>query len=479
MMIKPEERDEEIVTFVDNGFSGGNIDRDGFCRMMKQVEEGRISKIIVYRLDRISRSLSDFVHILNILKKHGVRFVSSQESFDTSTPYGEMIVKILIVFAEFERQSIIERVTQAYSHRSELGIYMGGRRPYGFETVETEIHGIKTKMLDPVEHEIEHIRYIYENYAAEGVTLRGLMDELIENGMMPSDGSWSAAKLSAIMKNPIYVRADNAVYEYYASQNCRIVSDISAFDGLHGVQLYGKAKHEADDMSDMKIVVMLHEGIISSDVWLMCQKKLEKNRQIGNSASNSTSWLGGKVFCRKCGRIMRAVKGSRRKDGSVTRYFGCTGKSLNRICPGPDVPVYAASLEDAVYTLIGEKLSSLKEVGYRERRAPDEHLNRMKNRLSEIGIEEDRLVERMMNSALEDDMINLLNGRAKKLREERRVICEKIAESEGMREENESVIDLTEKWRSASYEEKKAAAGLLIHKIYIGADGDTEVVWNV
>ena len=87
-MIKPDEQSEEILTFIDNGFSGGNVDRDGFQQMMKLVERGKITKIVVYRLDRISRSLSDFVNILSTLKKHGVKFVSSRELFDTSSTYG-------------------------------------------------------------------------------------------------------------------------------------------------------------------------------------------------------------------------------------------------------------------------------------------------------------------------------------------------------------------------------------------------------
>ena len=153
-MLKPDERKEKILEFVDNGFSGGNLERDGFREMMALVERGKISKIIVYRLDRISRSLSDFVSVMEQFKKYNVAFVSSQESFDTSTSYGEMITKLLMVFAEFERQSIIERVTHAYQARSDQGIYMGGRRPYGFTFEDTVIHGVKTKKLSPLPEEI-------------------------------------------------------------------------------------------------------------------------------------------------------------------------------------------------------------------------------------------------------------------------------------------------------------------------------------
>lgn len=479
MMIKPDEKSEKVVTFVDNGFSGGNTDREGFQQMMKQIERGSIKKVIVYRLDRISRSLSDFVSILDTLKKYGVQFVSSQESFDTSTPYGEMIVKILMVFAEFERQSIIKRVTQAYAHRSDLGIYMGGRQPYGFTLIETEIHGIKTKMLDPIEREIGHIRYIFETYAVEGVSLRRLMDSLVKNGMLTQDGSWSASKLSAILQNPIYVRADNSIYEYYTARNCRIISDISAFDGIHGVQLYGKTRHEAADMSDMKIVVMPHEGIVSSDVWLACQKKVGRNKQIGNSISNQTSWLGGRVFCKKCGRAMRAAKGSLRTDGSYTRYFGCTGKSHNRICDGVKVPVYAESLEAMVYELITEKLTTLKDVRCNVQNDNNSKRNQLMNRISEIKVSQERLVERMLDDTVEPDMLHLLNERAKKLAAEQREAKEKLEELEDAESEIMSVIRLSEKWQTASYEEKKAVAALLIDRIYIEEDGTTEVVWNI
>ncbi|MBM6925043.1 recombinase family protein [Pseudoflavonifractor phocaeensis] len=140
-MMKPEERGEKVEIFVDNGFSGGNIHRDGFQNMMKLVRQGKVSKVIVYKLDRISRSLSDFMNILQEFKEHDVEFVSSQESFDTYSPYGELIVKILMVFAEFERTSIINRVTavlqlhrqvpQEDLYRSEGDHLCGGLGEYG------------------------------------------------------------------------------------------------------------------------------------------------------------------------------------------------------------------------------------------------------------------------------------------------------------------------------------------------------------
>ena len=478
-MIKPDEKTEKIITFVDNGFSGGNVDRDGFQKMMRQVEQGKISKIIVYRLDRISRSMLDFLNIWNTLKKYNVEFVSSQEAIDTSGPYGEMLTKIIMVFAEFERHSIIERVTQAYAHRSEMGFYMGGRKPYGFTLTDTIIHNIKTKMFSPVADEIEQLKYIFEAYSVPGITLHRLMDNLIDNNIFPTDGSWSTGKLSTILKNPIYVKADNDIYEYLLKHNTNIISDISEFDGVHGLQIYGKTKHSTDDWSDMKAVVMSHEGIINSDVWLNCQKKLEKNKQIGNAISNTTSWLGGKIVCRSCGRTMTVTKGGKRKDGTQTRYFSCTGKSHNRICKGIKKPLYADCLEDMVYELVSEKIDTLK--GCRKKISTDNsnQINLHKNRISEIKQEQEKLVNLIMNDSLESDMINLLNERAKKLSEEKSLILSKIDTLENEENEVVSVINLSKKWRTASYEERKAVCNILIHKILVNETGDCEVIWNI
>ena len=477
-MLTPDERREKIYEFVDNGFSGGNLDRDAFREMMKLVEGGRISKIVVYRLDRISRSLMDFLNILETLKKHNVAFVSSQEPFlTTGSSYGNMLTKLLALFSEFERNAIIERVTQAYHHRADLKLYMGGQRPFGFTLVDTEIHGIKTKMLAPVTEEIEQVKYIFENYAVPGVTLRRLMDNLIQNGILPTEGSWSTAKLSAILKNPIYVRADNAIYDFLSGRNAKIVSDISEFDGIHGVQIYGKTKHTAEDWSDMKAVVMTHEGVIDSALWLACQKKVLSNKRIGNSISNETSWLGGMIACKKCGRTMTVTKGGKRADGSQTRYFSCTGKQ-NRICDGT-VTVYADSLEKMVDALISEKLLSLKACRKKTSADNSAKINLLKNRIAEIRASEDKLVSLMLDGNVGADMLALLSERAKRFSEEKRELTEKIEALEDTMGEVESIVNFAEKWKTASFEEKKAVCHLLIEKIYIAEDGTTEVVWNI
>ena len=481
-VIKPDERDEKIITFVDNGFSGGNVNRDGFQKMMKLVRQGKVKKVIVYKLDRISRSLSDFVNILQEFKEHKVEFVSSQESFDTSSPYGEMIVKLLMVFAEFERTSIINRVTQAYAHRSEMGFYMGGRQPYGFELVPTVIHNVKTKKLSPIPAEVEQVRYIFEVYAQESVSLRRLLDILVAEGKQPLNGSsWTTAKLSTLLKNPIYVKADSDVYDYYDRHGVQMVTDVSLFTEEYGAQLYGHTKHDpsSPDWSDMKLVLLTHPGIVDSDIWLRCQRKLEKNRQIGNSVSNPTSWLAGKMVCEKCGHTMTTIKGKINKSGEIRRYFNCTGRSHKKTCTGPKVTIYAEDLENMVYECISEKLADLKEMNRTTRKGDTAEVNELKLKIKAIEKSEKQLLDTMLAGGFNDDLLALANQKATQFKRDRLALYERIEDLKSREDETDVVVNLAKSWKTADYKRKKAVAMIMIHKIVISEDGSTKVLWNI
>ena len=480
--LKPDEADEEIIKIVDNGCSGGNTNRAGFQKLMKLIKDRKVKKVVVYKLDRISRSLVDFVNMLEVFRKYNVEFVSSQEAFDTSSPYGEVIIKILIVFAEFERKSIIARVTQAYDHRSDMGFYMGGRKPYGFDLIPTIINNIKTKMLAPIAGEAEQIRYMFEVYAQENVSLRRLMDILLAEGKNPLDGSeWTTAKLSGILKNPIYVRADSDVYDYYQRHGVKIINDISEFTGEHGAQLYGKTKHEQGnpDWSDMKLVLLSHDGLISSDIWLKCQRKLEQNKQKHKSVSNKTSWLAGKIVCEKCGHTMTTIKGKINKNGVMRRYFNCTGKSHKRKCTGPNITIYAEDLEDMVYECIAEKLSELKGSGFTAKSEELPEINDLKLRIKAIEKDEQQVVDTILAGKLNDALLDLMNQKAAALKKSKQELLERIDTLKSNAAETKSIVNLAKSWKNADYDRKKAVAMIMIQKIIISEDGSVKIIWNI
>ena len=481
-VLRPHERDETILTFVDNGFSGGNLNRDGFQKMMGLVRQGKIRKVVVYKLDRISRSLSDFVNILQEFKEHKVEFVSSQESFDTASPYGEMIVKLLMVFAEFERTSAISRVTQAYAHRSEMGFYMGGRQPYGFELAPTVIHNIRTKKLNPIPAQAEQVRYIFEVYAQEQVSLRRLLDRLKAEGREPLNGShWTTAKLSTLLRNPIYVKADSDIYDYFERHGVQMITDVNLFTGACGAQLYGRTKHRANhaDWSHMKLVLLTHAGLVDSNIWLKCQRKLEKNRQITNSCSNPTSWLAGKVVCEKCGHTMTTIKGNAGKSGEVRRYFNCTGKSHKKICTGPKVSIYAEDLENMVYDCISVKLAEWKNTKRTTKRNDSAEANDIKLRIKTVETREKQLLDAMLAGGFNEDLLALANQKAAQLKKEKLSLYERMEDLKRREDETSVAVNLAKSWKNADYQRKKAVAMIMIHRIMIGEDGDAKIEWNV
>ena len=123
---------ENYEIFEDAGYSGKNVDRPAFQEMMKRVRDGEFTHILVWKIDRISRNLLDFANMYQELKTLGVTFVSKNEQFQTNTAMGEAMLKIILVFAELERNMTSERVTATMIDRASKGIWNGGRIPYGY-----------------------------------------------------------------------------------------------------------------------------------------------------------------------------------------------------------------------------------------------------------------------------------------------------------------------------------------------------------
>lgn len=142
----------DFKEFRDKGYSGKNTARPAFQELMHEIEAGRVRKVLVYKLDRISRSLLDFANMMAVFRQHGVEFVSSTEKFDTSTPVGRAMLHICIVFAQLERETTQMRIADAMYSRSMKGFRLG-TTPAGFHLVPYKLNGINTKMLEATEEQ--------------------------------------------------------------------------------------------------------------------------------------------------------------------------------------------------------------------------------------------------------------------------------------------------------------------------------------
>jgi site-specific DNA recombinase len=187
-----------VAKYTDDA-SGATTERLGLQQALRAARAGRFDVLLVYRVDRFSRRLCDLLGLLNELEEAGVAFASATEPFDTSTSIGRMLVQLLGVFAEFERETIIDRVTKGMATKASKGKWPGGSRPYGFH-VDRETH-----TLVPHPQEAPHLREIFRLFVEERLGTRAIADELNRRGVSNRTGKpWSGHTINRIIANPAY-----------------------------------------------------------------------------------------------------------------------------------------------------------------------------------------------------------------------------------------------------------------------------------
>ncbi len=191
----------------DGGFSGGSMERPALRRLMQDIEAGKIDVIVVYKIDRLSRSMADFMKIMEVFDRHKVSFVSVTQHFNTDTSMGRLILNILQSFAQFEREMTTERIRDKFAASKRKGMWMGGMPSLGYD--------VRNRKLEENPAEAEIVRYIFNQFIELGsATL--LIEDLAEKGYKSK--SWTAQSgkvhegqpirksgLYQILGNPIYV----------------------------------------------------------------------------------------------------------------------------------------------------------------------------------------------------------------------------------------------------------------------------------
>lgn len=284
-----EEYDNRCQVFEDEGFSGGDLNRPAFRRMMNDVRKRRYKAIIVYRLDRISRNINDFAGLIDELGKLNVSFISIREQFDTSTPMGRAMMYIISVFSQLERETIAERIRDNMHELAKTGRWLGGITPLGFQSEAVEQVGMDGKVrkwfkLVPVPGEVEIPKLIFDLYLYSE-TLTIVEEEMHYRKVKTRQGKdFTRFAIKAILQNPVYMVADENAYQYFLERKADICSLKEAFDGIHGIMAYNRTEQEKGRTTiqlpiDRWIVAIgQHPGIVSSGQWIQVQCLLEKNR---------------------------------------------------------------------------------------------------------------------------------------------------------------------------------------------------------
>jgi len=282
--------------YEDEGFSGKTLDRPQFKQMMKDARQGKLSKIIVYRLDRISRNIGDFAGLIEELNHLEVDFISIKEQFDTSSPMGRAMMYIASVFSQLERETIAERIRDNMLELAKTGRWLGGITPLGYrsESVLTVTVDGRTKRccaLKLIESEGELVRSIYRYYL-KTESLKETAEELFREGKRTRSGKrFTPPAVRAILSNPVYAAADEALQTYFGERNVPLFVCEEKWSGKYGAIAYNRTLQRPGKTNQMRnpgewiVAVGKHQPLVLGEDWVRVQLRLEKNQRRNRSVT--------------------------------------------------------------------------------------------------------------------------------------------------------------------------------------------------
>lgn len=362
-----------ISVYEDEGFSAKNLDRPQFKTMMQDHKTNKFDYIIVYRLDRISRSVSDFSALVQKFENDGTKFICIKEQFDTSTPMGKSMMYIASVFAQLERETIAERVRDNLMMLARTGRWLGGTTPTGYSSEKLEIIDLSGKnrsqyILKEEPREIDVVKIIYKRFL-ETRSLNNVSKHLNSKGITSRLGKpYSILSIKDILCNPVYCTSDKDAYDYFSSNNSVICFEISSDDNPHGLIAYNKrcsSKKGNPRLSKENWIIAegQHKGLIKGSDWVNVQSILNNNILDNNFIiQNNIALLSGLIRCSKCGKRMFVKMRSRDKGTTNTFDYICETKTKFGV-KACDCPNLSGSYADeAVYTQLQEFYNNYSEI---------------------------------------------------------------------------------------------------------------------
>jgi DNA invertase Pin-like site-specific DNA recombinase len=257
----------------DGGFSGGNLERPALKRLLADIEAGKVDVVVVYKIDRLSRSLMDFSRLVEVFDQHKVTFVSVTQSFNTTTSMGRLTLNVLLSFAQFEREVIGERIRDKFAASRKRGIWMGGWAPLGYD--------VKDRKLIVNEIDAKLVRSIFQRFVKTG-SATVLVQELIAGNVRNKYGKLiDKGILYKLLNNPVYI----------------------------GVAVHKGVSYPGE-----------HVGIIDQKVWNKVEARFQEGsrKRAATTRAQTPSLLKGIIFGPR-GTAMSPTH--TRKNGRLYRYY--------------------------------------------------------------------------------------------------------------------------------------------------------------
>lgn len=343
----------QFLKYEDKGLSGYYSDRPDFQRLLRDIEMGKIKAVACYKLDRISRKTSDLMRLLEYFERHDVTLLVCSNNINTQISTSKIIIQVLAIIAEFERDILTERIQDNLMELAKDGRWLGGATPTGFTSNRVSAGSGKNKsavsFLVSLENEKALVQKIYRVFRKTR-SIQTTCKEISKEHKTKQGAVFTASTIRLILKNPIYCTADERAYNYFLEHDGNIFGELSEFDGTHGISAYNKTdqcKIEDEDstffnpkfsqlltpkpVSEWIISVGRHEGFISATDWIETQKLLEAIAEKYNRPHRKTNaLLSGLMYCPCCGKRLRVISESDRWTNGKPRFkYVCPGVRKN------------------------------------------------------------------------------------------------------------------------------------------------------
>lgn len=281
--------------YVDEGYSAKNLDRPSMKKMISDIEKHKFDVVLVYRLDRLVRSVIDLHQLLQLFDKHEVMFKSATEMFDTTSAMGRFFITLVGAMAEWERENLAERVHMGMKRMAEEGKRPGAVAPFGYDYVDGKL--IINKQ------EAKWVKWMFEQYKIKGK--RAIASELNKNGILTKLGNhWNDGVVNYLINNPIYCG-------------------------------YIRWNHRKTKRNNSEIMVKgEHDPIIPKELYDEIQATLISRSGKGYKGHVSYPFTGV-LKCARCGKPMIGAKRKRKHD--YMRFYKCTGRFNYNTCNMPIV----------------------------------------------------------------------------------------------------------------------------------------------
>lgn len=422
-----------VADYCDEGYSAKSLDRPAMQQMINDIKDRKFDVVLVYRLDRLVRSVLDLHELLQLMERYDVRFKSATEIFDTTSATGRLFITLIATLAQWERETIAERVHMGQLKKAEQGGRNGAPAPYGYDLVDGK--------LVVNEEEAKWVRYIFDRYQSVGA--QNIARELNRRGIRTKKGEvWSDFSVRYVLRNPIYAGFVRWNYETTAKGHrkktgAEVLTPINQEDFVPLID-----KKQFDEIQEL----------------------LKRRSNIAFRSDNFYPF-SGILKCVRCGYGMSGAT----KLKNDYRYYKCRGRINFGICDMPLISEEAVEQEflkvlEGIEVEFQHLIPAKIEMSQEDIQRQLIRLNQKKERVKELYIEGDITKERYTQ------IMEEIKAEEKALFEaENKVITERTIE-----EAKQMLRNLKNEWHHFSYETKKKAINSLFESItieYVGGRG--------